>query len=56
LKILTVTGVAEYIDQGIIAAFDLLDNKPKIRININNAKSSGIKISTELLKLSIVHE
>ena len=53
-KVLTFSSTPEYYDEGISVYFDVVNNKPKIFINLDIAKQEGAKFSSHLLKVSIV--
>ena len=51
-RIVTCTGVPEYIESGVAIGFDAKGGKPQIVINIEAAKAEGIDFSSQLLKLA----
>lgn len=51
-KILTATGVPEYMDHGVVIAIDLQAENPQILINLDAAKKIGVEFNSQLLKLS----
>ncbi|MGB8959968.1 MAG: YfiR family protein [Candidatus Aminicenantales bacterium] len=51
-KILTVTGMIDYVEKGIAVGIDLNDDSPEILINLAAAKASGADFGSNLLKLS----
>ncbi len=53
-KITTMSGVPDYVPEGISIGLDLVNERPKILININAAKSEAIDFNSQLLKLAEV--
>lgn len=54
-KILTVSDIDGFAEKGgIIELFDTDDNRIRFKINIKAAERSGLKISSELLKLAVI--
>ena len=51
-KIITITGVPQYAEDGISISVDLKGQKPEILINLTAAKAEGINFSAKLLKLA----
>jgi ABC-type uncharacterized transport system substrate-binding protein len=51
-KILTFTGIPEYVASGIIAGVDIKGERPQILINLTSAKSATVDFNSQLLKLS----
>ena len=51
-KTLAITGVKEYVEEGLTIAIELNDQKPKIVINKTGVESSGTKLSSKLLALA----
>lgn len=55
-KILTITGVPEYVEEGLSVGIGIKSNKPQIIINLSASKSEGSNFSSQLLKLAKVIE
>ncbi len=55
-KIITMSGVPDYVSEGISIGLDIEDEHPKILINLNAARSEGIDFNSQLLKLVKVIE
>ena len=55
-KIITVTGVQEYVEKGISVGVGLRSDKPVILINLRSAKAEGADFSSQLLKLAKIIE
>jgi len=52
LKILTVSDIKAFAQQGGMIGFVVDEDKVKMEINLNAAKSAGIKISSKLLEIA----
>lgn len=50
-KIVTFTGVPEYVDKGLAVGIDVKGDKPEIVVNLNAAKAEGADFSSQLLKM-----
>ncbi len=55
-KILTMTGVPEYVQDGIAIGIGTRGDKPSILINLYRAKSQGADLSAQLLRLATIVE
>lgn len=53
-KILSFTGIPEYIKNGIAVGIDIKEGKPSIVINLGTSKREGTEFNSQLLKLSEV--
>jgi len=53
-KILTLTGVPDYVESGISVGIGIRGEKPLIIINLPAAKAEGVDFSSQLLKLAKV--
>lgn len=51
-KILGITGVEEYVQEGLAIAIELNDQKPRIIINKAGAELCGAKLSSKILSLA----
>jgi len=51
-RLLTLTGVPEYVESGLSVAIAARGEKPQIMINLNAAKAEGSDFSSQLLKLA----
>jgi hypothetical protein len=56
LKMLTVASVAEYVPAGIVLGFDLVSGRPKLVVNLTQARKQHIDFRAEVLKLMKVYE
>ncbi len=55
-KVLSVTGISQYVEQGQISlAFGLLNNKPKIFVNLSSLENEGQSLSSEILRIAKVY-
>lgn len=55
-KIVTLTGVPDYVEAGLAVGTDAKGGKPLIVINVTAAKAEGADFSSQLLKMSKVIE
>ena len=55
-KIMTLTGVPEYVESGLSVGIGTKGQKPLIIINITAAKAEGVDFNSQLLKLARVIE
>lgn len=53
-KILTFTGVPDYVREGISVGIDIKGEKPDILINLKASKLEGADFSSQLLKISTI--
>ncbi|KAA3614047.1 MAG: YfiR family protein [Calditrichaeota bacterium] len=53
-NILTLTGVSDYVEDGIMVGIGLKGGKPNIIINLKEAKTIGADFSSKLLKFSTI--
>lgn len=54
-KVLSVTGISQYVEQGLVSlGFGLQNNKPKILVNINSLENEGQSLSSDLLRIAII--
>ena len=53
-KVLTMTGVPEYVEEGIAVGIGLRGEKPEILVNLRAAKAEGVDFHAQLLKLAKV--
>lgn len=52
-KVLSVTGVSQYIEQGKISlGFGIQNNKPKILVNLTSLEREGQSLSSEILRIA----
>jgi len=51
-KIVTCTGVPEYVESGVTVAFGAKAGKPQIIINLESARAEGADFTSQLLKLA----
>ena len=56
-KVLTITGVSKYVEDGEVSiAFGLLNDKPKIFINVTSLKQEEQNLSSDLLRIAKVYK
>ena len=51
-RVVSVTGVPRYVEQGVAVGIDLSDSRPRIVINLAASRAEGADFSAELLKLA----
>ena len=56
LKLLTVGSLADYVPAGIVLGFDLVSGRPKLVVNLSQARRQHIDFRAEVLKLMRVYE
>lgn len=54
LKILSITGVPQYVYDGVSVGLDIKAEKPQIIINLQSSKAEGVDFSSKLLNLAKV--
>lgn len=55
-KVLSVTGISQYVEQGNISlGFGLQNNKPKIYVNLSSLGKEGQSLSSEILRIAKVY-
>lgn len=53
-KVLTLTGVPEYVELGVAIGIDSKGQRPLIVVNVSSAKAEGADLSSKLLRLKLV--
>jgi len=56
LKLLTVACMADYVPAGIVLGFDLVSGRPKLVVNLSQARRQHVDFRAEVLKLMKVYE
>ena len=56
LKLLTVGSLADYVPAGIVLGFDLVSGRPKLVVNLRQARRQNVDFRAEVLKLMRVYE
>ncbi len=56
LGAMTFTGVSEYVRRCVVVGFELAAGRPKLLVHLGQAKKSGIRFSSELLRLAKVYQ
>ena len=54
-KVLSLAAVSSYVPKGIVLGFELESGKPKILINLDQARRQGINFSPDVLRLMTVY-
>jgi hypothetical protein len=55
-NIITMTGVPEYVDMGVVIGIETRGDRPVIIINLPRARAAGADLSSQLLKLARIIE
>jgi hypothetical protein len=55
LGVMTVTAVPDYVRRCVVLGFEAAAGKPKLLIHLEQAKKSGIRFKSEILKLAKVY-
>jgi len=55
LNVLTIGAVPDYVPAGIVLGFDLVSGKPKLLVNVDQAKKQQVSIPASVLKLMKVY-
>lgn len=53
-KVLTITGVPDYVNDGVSVGIGLKNGKPDILVNLSSSKSEDHELSSQLLKLCTI--
>jgi len=54
--VLSVAGISEYVENGQVSlAFGVLNDKPKIYVNLTSLEKEGQSLSSEILRISKVY-
>jgi hypothetical protein len=56
IDVLTAGAVAEYAAEGVVLAFDLVSGKPKILLNLSQAKKQHVAFVPEAMRLMTVYQ
>ncbi len=52
-KVLSVTGISQYVEQGLISlGFGVQNNKPKILVNLKSLEAEGQSLSSDILRIA----
>jgi hypothetical protein len=54
-NVLSLGAVTDYVPKGIVLGFELESGKPKILINLDQAKRQGVNFSSDVLRLMTVY-
>lgn len=55
-KVLSVSGISSYAEQGLVSiAFGILNNNPKIYLNLSSLGKEGQSLSSEILRIATVY-
>jgi hypothetical protein len=56
VDVLSVTAVADYVPRGIVLGFDVVSGKPKLLVNLGQARRQHVAFMAEVLKMARVFE
>jgi hypothetical protein len=56
VDVLSVAAIPDYVPQGIVLGFDVVSGKPKLLINLPQARRQHVLFMAEILKMSRVYE
>jgi hypothetical protein len=56
LDVLSVAAVADYVPGGIVLGFDLVESKPKLSVNLKQARKQNVAFKAEVLKIMKVYQ
>jgi hypothetical protein len=56
VDVLSVTGVADYVPRGIVLGFDLVSGRPKLLLNITQARKQNVAFKAEVIRMMRVFE
>jgi hypothetical protein len=51
VDVLSVAAVADYVPRGIVLGFDLVEGKPKLLVNLGQARKQNVAFKAEVLKM-----
>lgn len=52
VSVLTVAASPEYVAEGLVLGFDLVDGRPRLLVNLERARAQGVDFHASFLKLS----
>jgi hypothetical protein len=56
VDVLSASAIADYVPKGVVLGFDLVEGKPKLLVNLSQAKRQKVDLASEVLKLMRVYE
>jgi YfiR/HmsC-like len=56
VDVLSAAGVPDYVPAGIVLGFDVVSGRPKLLVNLTQAKRQNVSLRAEALKLMKVYE
>jgi hypothetical protein len=56
VDVLSVSAIADYVPRGIVLGFDLVSGKPKLLVNLGQARRQHVAVMAEVLKMARVYE
>ena len=56
VDVLSVAAIPDYVPQGIVLGFDVISGKPKLLVNLSQARRQHVAFMAEILKMAKVYE
>ena len=56
VSVLSIAAIADYVPKGVVLGFDLVSGKPKLLVQLAQAKRQDVAFKAEVLKLMKVYE
>jgi hypothetical protein len=56
IDVLTVSAVPDHVPRGIVLGFDLMSGKPKLLVNLTQARKQNVALKAQVLKMMRVYE
>jgi hypothetical protein len=56
VDVLSVSPVPEYVERGIVLGFDVVSGKPRLLVNLGQARRQHVALRAEVLKLMKVYD
>jgi len=56
VDVLSVAAIPDYVPQGVVLGFDVISGKPKLLVNLSQARRQHVAFMAEILKMAKVYE
>jgi len=56
IDVLSVAAIPDYVPQGVVLGFDVISGKPKLLVNLTQARKQHVAFMAEILKMAKVYE
>jgi len=56
VDVMSATAVPDYVPRGVVLGFDLVGGKPKLTVNLSQARRQNVSFAAEVLKIAKVYE